>query len=130
MVMSVISRVVNVVVKLSIISKICKYRRFYEGYHFISMIVEVHNTLGCDKDCFIKKCVHFFHNRRLRGHLFLFFCILFFRQHVNIAFSRCFNFYYRERGRLHWWEMLVVKLLLLLHLTICTMVTLEELWMQ
>jgi hypothetical protein len=36
-------------------------------------------------DCFIKKCAHLFHDRRLGGHLYLFFCIQFFKQRVSIS---------------------------------------------
>jgi hypothetical protein len=60
MVMSVISQLINVVVKLSTIGKICKYKKFHERYHFILVTVEVHNTLQHDMDCFIRECVHFF----------------------------------------------------------------------
>jgi hypothetical protein len=35
MVMNVISRLASVIVKLNAIAKIRKYRRFYEGHHFI-----------------------------------------------------------------------------------------------
>jgi hypothetical protein len=38
-------------------------KRFHEGYHFISMVMEVHNALECDMDHFIKECVCFFHDR-------------------------------------------------------------------
>jgi hypothetical protein len=50
-------------VKLNAIAKICKYRGFHEGQHFIPMAMEVHGTLMCDMDRFIKECVHLFHNR-------------------------------------------------------------------
>jgi hypothetical protein len=45
--------------------------------------MEVHNAHGRDMDCFIRECVHLFHNKQLRGYL-SFFCIQFFRQHVSI----------------------------------------------
>jgi len=38
-------------------------------------------------DCFIKECACFFHDRRLRGHLYLSFCIQFFKQRVSISFK-------------------------------------------
>jgi hypothetical protein len=50
------------------------------------MAMEVHDTLGHDMDRFIKECACFFHNRRSKGHLFLLFCIQFFKQHVSMAF--------------------------------------------
>jgi hypothetical protein len=51
--LNVISRPTNVVVKLSTIVKICKYRGLHEGHHFIPTAMEVHVTVGCDMDCFI-----------------------------------------------------------------------------
>jgi hypothetical protein len=57
--LNVISQPIGVVVKLSAIAKICKYRRLHEGHHFISMAMEVHNTPELDMDCFIKECAHF-----------------------------------------------------------------------
>jgi hypothetical protein len=48
------------------------------------MAMEVHNTPERDMDRFIKECACLFHNRRSRGHLFLSFCIQFFRQCVSI----------------------------------------------
>jgi presenilin-like A22 family membrane protease len=41
---SVISWLVGVAVELSAIVKIHKYRRLYEGHHFISMAMEVHDN--------------------------------------------------------------------------------------
>jgi hypothetical protein len=61
--LNVISRLIGVVVKLSAIAKICKYRRLHEGHHFISMAMEVHGAPELDMDCFIKECAHFFHDR-------------------------------------------------------------------
>jgi hypothetical protein len=49
------------------------------------MAMEVHGAPEHDMDCFIKEFVRLYHDRRLRGHLSLFFHIQFFRQHVNIA---------------------------------------------
>jgi hypothetical protein len=45
-VMSVISQLACVVVKLSAIVKICKYKELHKGHHFILMAMEVHNTHG------------------------------------------------------------------------------------
>jgi hypothetical protein len=49
------------------------------------MAMEVHGASRCDMDCFIKECVHLFHNKQLKSHLSLFFCIQFFNQLVNIV---------------------------------------------
>jgi hypothetical protein len=73
--LSVINQLTSVVAILNAIVKIHKYRRFHEGHHFILMAMEVHGKLGCDMDCFIRECVHFFHNKQSRGHLSLYFCI-------------------------------------------------------
>jgi len=62
-IMTVISWLANVITKLSAIAKICKYKRFHEGHHFIPMAMEVHNTLGRDMDHFIKECACLFHDR-------------------------------------------------------------------
>jgi hypothetical protein len=75
MAMSVISRPTSVIVEHNAITKICKYRRFHEGHHFIPMAMEVHDTPGRDMDCFIKDSVCLFHDRWSRGHLSLSFCI-------------------------------------------------------
>jgi hypothetical protein len=42
---SVINQSVNAVAELNIIAKIHKYKRLYEGHHFIPMAMEVHGTL-------------------------------------------------------------------------------------
>jgi len=60
---NVISRQATVVTKLGAITKIHKYIGLHEGHNFISMAMEVHKTLGCDLDRFIRECVYFFHNR-------------------------------------------------------------------
>ncbi len=54
--------------------------------------MEVHDTLGCDMDCFIRECDRFFHDRQLGGHLSLSFCIQFFKQRVNIALQHVLAF--------------------------------------
>ncbi len=75
MALNVINQPVGAVVKLSIIAKICKYKGFHEGHHFIPMVIEVHSTFECDMDHFIRECAHLFHNRRSGNHLSLSFCI-------------------------------------------------------
>jgi len=39
---NVIIQLIGVVVKLNAIVKICKYKGFHEGHHFIPMAMEVH----------------------------------------------------------------------------------------
>jgi hypothetical protein len=56
------------------------------------MAMEVHGTLKHDMDCFIRECAHLFHDRQSKGHLFLSFCIQFFKQHVNIALQSALTF--------------------------------------
>jgi len=60
---SVISRQTSVVIKLSTIAKIHKYKRLYEKHHFIPMAMEVHDAPKCDMDYFIKKYACLFHDR-------------------------------------------------------------------
>jgi hypothetical protein len=79
MTMSVIGRTLGAIAKLSAITKICKYKRLHDGHHFIPMAMEVHGAFAHDMDCFIKECARPFHNKRLRGHSSLSFCIQFFR---------------------------------------------------
>jgi hypothetical protein len=43
-------------------------------------------------DHFIKECAHLFHDRQAGGHLSLYFCIQFFKQHVSIDFQRVLAF--------------------------------------
>jgi hypothetical protein len=74
---NVISWLVGVVAKLSAIVNIHMYKSLYEGHHFISMAMEVHDAPRCDMDYFIKECTHFFHNRWSGGHLSLFFAFNF-----------------------------------------------------
>jgi hypothetical protein len=62
MVMSVVNRLTSAVAKLSAIAKIRKYVRLHEGHHFILMVMEVHDTPPRDMDCFIRGCVHLFHD--------------------------------------------------------------------
>jgi hypothetical protein len=76
---SVISPPIGAIVKLSAIAKIHKYRRLQKGLHFILMAMEVHGTPEHDMDCFIRECVHLFHDRQSKGHLYLSFCIQFFK---------------------------------------------------
>jgi len=42
MILSVINRLVDVVVKFNAIVKIRKYKELHEGHHFISMTMEMH----------------------------------------------------------------------------------------
>jgi hypothetical protein len=81
----IIGRPIGVAVKLSAIAKICKYKWLNEGHHFISMTMEVHDTFRRDMDRFIRECARLFHDRRLKNHLSLSFCVQFFKQCVNIA---------------------------------------------
>jgi hypothetical protein len=74
-------------VELNTITKIYKYKGLHEGHHFITMAMEAHGAPGCDMDCFIKECAYLFHGRQSGGHLFLCFCIYFFKQHFNISFQ-------------------------------------------
>jgi len=60
MTMSVINQPISVTLELSTIAKICKYEMLHEGHHFILMVMEVHGTIGCDMDCFIRECACFF----------------------------------------------------------------------
>ncbi len=83
---SVSSRPLGTITKLSANINICKYRGLHEGHHFISMAMEVHDTLGHDMDCFIKECACIFHNRRSRGHLPLFFFAFSFLNNVLVLF--------------------------------------------
>jgi hypothetical protein len=84
---SVINQPIGVAMKFNTIVKIHKYKGFHDGHHFILMAMEVHNTLGCDMDCFIKEYVCLFHDRWLGGHLSLSFYINFFKQLVNVVFQ-------------------------------------------
>jgi len=79
MALSVISQPTSVIVELSAITKIHKYKRFHERDHFISMAMKVHCTFRCDMDHFMKKCACVFHDKQLGSHLSLSFCIQIFR---------------------------------------------------
>jgi hypothetical protein len=85
------------IAKLSVITKIHKYKKRHEGHHFIPMVMKVHGTHGCDMDHFIEQCVCLFHNRWSKGHLSLFFFIQFFKQHVNIAFQRALTYVIKRK---------------------------------
>jgi hypothetical protein len=95
--LSVISQLTNVIVKLSTIVKICKYRMFHEGHHFISMAMDVHDTPEHDMDHFIKECARLFHDRQSGGHLSLSFCIQFFKHHVSITFQCILTFVIKKK---------------------------------
>ncbi len=43
-------------------------------------------------DRFIRECAPLFHDRQLGNHLSLFFCIQFFKKHINIAFQHALTF--------------------------------------
>jgi hypothetical protein len=53
-IMSVTNRTIGVTTRFNVIIKIRKYRGFHEGHHFIPMAMEVHDTLRCDMDHFIR----------------------------------------------------------------------------
>jgi hypothetical protein len=72
---NVINQLTNVVAKFNANVKIHKYKRFHEGHHFIMMPMEVQSALRCDMDRFIRDCAYLFHDKRLRCHLSLSFCI-------------------------------------------------------
>jgi hypothetical protein len=92
MTLNVISQLASAIVELSTIVNICKYRRFHEGHHFILMAMDVHGTPMHDMNRFIKECAHFFHDKQMRGHLSLSFCIQFFKQHVSIGLKCVLTF--------------------------------------
>jgi hypothetical protein len=56
------------------------------------MAMEVHGAPKCDIDCFINECVHLFHDRQSEGHLSLYFCIQFLKQHVSIVLQHVLAF--------------------------------------
>jgi hypothetical protein len=60
---NVISQPTDVIVDLSAIVKIRKYRGLHEGHHFIIMAMEVHGTPWHNMDHFIKECARLFHSR-------------------------------------------------------------------
>jgi len=85
--LNVINPSIVVTTKLSAIVKIHKYKRFHEGHHFIPMVMEVHGTPRCDMDCFIKVCARFFHDRRSKGHLSIFFAFNFLVNMLVLLFN-------------------------------------------
>jgi hypothetical protein len=76
---SIISRPSDVAMELNAIAEICKYKGLHERDHFIPMAMEVHNAPEHDMDHFIRECACLFHKKRLKGYLFLSFCIQFCR---------------------------------------------------
>jgi hypothetical protein len=114
---NVINQLVGVVVELSAIAKICKYRGLHETHHFIPMAMDVHDTPKHDMDYFIKECARLFHEKQSRGHLSLSFCIQFFKQSVNIVLP-CALTSTIER-KIVWQEMFDLDLLLPIDLMIC-----------
>ncbi len=81
-----------------------------------------------DMDCFIKECVHSFHNKQSRGYLSLSFLHLIFQQCVIIAFHHALTYAIKKKIALVGDTFL--NLLLLLDLMICMKVTLEGLWVR
>ncbi len=128
MVTNIISQLVNAVVKLSVIVKIHTYRKLHEGHHFIPMAMEIHDASRRDVDYFIMECVHLFHNRRSRGHLFLFFCIQFFRRCVNIVLQCALAFTIERKIALT--GNACSRLLLQLDLKVCMWMTLKGRWVR
>ncbi len=49
--------------EFNIIVKVFKYRELHERHHFILIVMEVHNTFGCDMNRFIRECACPFHDR-------------------------------------------------------------------
>ncbi len=66
-------------------------------YHFILMAMEVHNMFRHDMDCFIRECVHLFHDKQSRGYLSLSLLHLIFQAMCQYCFSACFNLCYRKK---------------------------------
>jgi hypothetical protein len=87
MTLNVISQLTNAIAKFNAIAKICKYRGFHEGHHFISMGMNMHGALGCDMDCFIRECACLFHDKQSRGHLSFFFAFNFSSSMLVLFFS-------------------------------------------
>jgi len=56
------------------------------------MAIEVHVAFGHDMDHFNRECAYLFHDRQSRGHLSLFVCIQFFKQHVSISLQHVLTF--------------------------------------
>jgi len=65
---NVISQTTSAVAKLSTIAKICKYKKFHEGHHFILMAMEVQGAPRHYMNHFFKECACLFHNRQFGGH--------------------------------------------------------------
>jgi hypothetical protein len=95
--MVAMSQPIGVVVKLSTIVKIRKYKGIHDKHHFIPMAMEVHGTFEHDMDRFIKECAHLFHDRRSGGHLSWFFGIQFFMQCVSIALQCDLTFVIKKK---------------------------------
>ncbi len=77
--MNVTTWPIGAITKLNVIAKIRKYKKLHEGHHFIPIIVEVHNVVKHYMNRFITKCAHILHDRQSGDHLFLYFCIQFFK---------------------------------------------------
>ncbi len=99
---NVINQPTSAVVEFNTIAKIHKYRRFHEGHHFIPMAMDVHDAPKHDMDHFIKECALLFHNRWLKGHLSLSFCIHFLKQCVSISLQRVLASVIKRKILLAW----------------------------
>jgi hypothetical protein len=84
--LSVITWLVGAILKLNAIVKFRKYKGLHEGHRFILMAMEVYIAPWRDMDHLIRECAHLFHDKWSENDLSLYFCILFFKQHVSIAF--------------------------------------------
>jgi hypothetical protein len=91
MVMSVMNQLTCIVVELSAITKIQKYKRFHERHHFILIAMKVHNAPMCDMDCFIKECACLF---TIDNQKVIYPCLVAFILSSNmlILFFMCFGF--------------------------------------
>jgi hypothetical protein len=67
--------------------KFAKYKGLHEKHHFIPMAMEVHGASDCDMDRFIREYAHFFHDRRLKNHLFLSFAFNFSNNVLILPFN-------------------------------------------
>ncbi len=72
-------------------------KRFHEGYHFISMVMEVHGAPRCDMDRFIRECARLFHDRQSKSHLSLSFYIQLLRQCINIVLQHALAFVIKKK---------------------------------
>jgi hypothetical protein len=94
---SVINQPTSANAKIKTTVKISKYKRLFEGHHFIPMATEVHSAPRHDMGRFIRECAHLFHDKQSKGHLSLSFCIQFFKQCVSIAFQCALAFTIKKK---------------------------------